>query len=115
MRVLIVEDDAFIAMDLLSTLREGGHEAVGVARGFDGALALAHAERPNVALVDYRLQGGIDGITVARHLRRLGVAVVYVTGNDHEVRLIDGTAEIVRKPYDKQELLQAVERVMRSA
>ena len=55
-RVLIVEDELLIALDLQDTLEDDGHEVVGIAR--DMATALSHAQDASVALVDLNLTDG---------------------------------------------------------
>jgi DNA-binding response OmpR family regulator len=111
----IIEDDAFLAQDLKQVLSDAGHEVIGIASSLDKALRIAKTAKPHLALVDYKIHGLEDGVMVARHLRRLGTKVIYVTGSAEEVRLIDGTTEIIRKPYDPVQLLNAVERVVQSA
>jgi two-component system, response regulator PdtaR len=113
--ILVVEDDALLAFDLQQVLSRAGHDVIGLARSLDKALHLAETAKPDLALVDYRLDGREDGIMVARHLRQHGIKVIYVTASADEVRLIDGTTEIIPKPFDPTELLKAVERVIASA
>lgn len=113
--VLIVENDPLVASLLEFVLEGAGHNVVGTAKRFDRAVELAEATRPDLALVDYRLDCGIDGVVVARHLRRLGVKVIYVTGDAQEVRLVDGLAVIVAKPCTPEALLSAVKTVIASA
>src|SRR5690242_9544487 len=82
---------------------------------FEIAAEIAASTPPKVALVDYRLRGLRDGIAVAKHLRKLGTHVIYVTSEPDAIRLVDGLAEIVPKPYDMNELIQAVDHIVRSA
>lgn len=113
--ILIVENHVLLAHDLQQMVTEAGDEAVGSAASFDDAIRIAEAKLPQIELVDYKLNGNRDGITVARRLRTLGVKTVYVTANADDVRLIDCTTEIVPKPFDKVDLLRAIERVIASA
>jgi DNA-binding NtrC family response regulator len=81
-RVLVVEDEVIIALELCMILAGLGHEVVGIALSGPQALRLAEQARPDLALVDVRLQGGADGVAVARELHgRLGVPPVFVTAN----------------------------------
>jgi DNA-binding response OmpR family regulator len=104
-----------LAFDLQQVLSRAGHDVVGLAPSFDKALCLAEIAKPHLALVDYRLDGREDGVMVARHLRRRGTKVIYVTASADEVRLIDGKTEIIPKPFDPDDLLEAIERVITSA
>lgn len=113
--VLIVEDDYFLADELRQSLTEAGHKVVGTAPSFERAAEIAASSPPQVALVDYRLKGSRDGLAVAEHLRKLGTHIIYVTSEPDAVRLADGRAEIVPKPYDMNELVRAVAHVVQSA
>ena len=68
-RILVVEDEAVIALDLQHLLEEFGHHVVGTASRGDDALRLADATRPDLALLDIGISGELDGIDVACRLR----------------------------------------------
>jgi CheY-like chemotaxis protein len=79
-RILIVEDEAIVALDLCARLEARGHVVAGVAASAAEALTLARSTRPELALVDIRLRDGDDGIDVAEALARdQGTAVVFLT------------------------------------
>ena len=83
-RVLILEDEKLVARDIQSTLSNAGYETSLASSGED-ALALAREERPDLALVDIRLAGTLDGIETASALRReLEIPVVYLTAHSDE-------------------------------
>ena len=109
LRVLIVEDEAFIALELECLLEEAGHVAVGVATRSSEAIALAHDLAPDVALVDIHLADGPTGVAVARALSaRPGTTVLFTTANAKRVpEDFAGAAGIIAKPYS--------ERVIRAA
>jgi DNA-binding response OmpR family regulator len=113
--VLIVEDDFFLADELAQSLTEAGHVVPGKAPSFEDAAEIAALSPPQVALVDYRLRGERDGVAVAEHLRKLGTHIIYVTSEPDAIRLVDGLAEIVPKPYDLNELIRAVDHIVQSA
>src|SRR5262249_11189830 len=68
-RVLVIEDDGLLALDLCDTLERVGLEVVGVATNVKDALRLAKDRWPDVAIVDVRLSGRRDGIDAAHLLR----------------------------------------------
>ena len=68
MRVLIVEDEALVALMIEEILVDAGFVVCGLADTAARALALALAHGPTVALVDVRLAGGEDGIALAETL-----------------------------------------------
>jgi CheY-like chemotaxis protein len=82
LRVLIVEDEFFISLDLQNLLRTLGHVVVGIAVSGDEAVRIAGREQPDVALMDIRLIGNRDGIDAAAEiLQRFGVPSIFVTAN----------------------------------
>jgi diguanylate cyclase (GGDEF)-like protein len=81
-RVLVVEDEAIVAMDLRAELQQMGYEVVGTAGTAADALRLAELAPPDIALLDIRLQGSSDGIDVAAALSsRLRIPFVYLTAD----------------------------------
>ena len=65
-RVLIVEDETIIALDLECGLRRLGFEVVGVADHRDEALALFAETKPDLVLMDVLIRGPADGIATAQ-------------------------------------------------
>ena len=81
-RVLIVEDEALIALHLEQLVMDAGHRVIGIAFDPEEAQAIARTERPDFAFVDMRLRGGTSGLDVARHLRaEYDVPSILVSGN----------------------------------
>ena len=81
-RILVVEDDYFVALDLESGLRDAGFQVVGPVPTAEEALALARSERPLLALMDIRLAGARDGIDTALALYRdLGIRCVFASAH----------------------------------
>src|SRR3546814_3319565 len=93
--VLIVEDEALVALFLEDTLDTLGYRCCGVADNAEEAVSLAQARRPALALVDVGLRGDRDGIALAADLTELGIAVVFLTGaSDLETRSEEHTSEL---------------------
>lgn len=81
-RVLVVEDDHLVALDLESMLTEFGYEVAGTVPSGDEAIQAAQRTLPDLVLMDIRLSGLMDGIEAAERLRALlGLHVVYLTAN----------------------------------
>lgn len=87
-RILVVEDDYFVALELEQVLREAGYAVVGIAVTAEEALTLARRHRPQLAVMDIRLAGRRDGIAAACALRaELGVPSVFASAHgDPETR-----------------------------
>lgn len=79
--VLIVEDEALLAMDLEYMLEEAGHQPIAQADSLETALRAVEAHRPDIALVDIQLAFGESGLHVAEQLRERGIPVLFSTGN----------------------------------
>ncbi len=109
MRILIVEDELIIAIDLEETLSEEGHQVVGIARELEMALGLAQRLRPDLALVDVYLADGETGSEIAEHLKEMGIPVLFMTANAST--LPDGMAGAlgaISKPVTPHVLKRAV-------
>lgn len=111
MRVLIVEDDPLIAMLLVDSLADAGHEVVGPAATMAEALALCGASTPDLALLDIDLRDGSSGLDVARALLdRWGVRSIFASGQVVEARQARGAAlGYVRKPYALRTVVRGIE------
>lgn len=103
LRVLIVEDQALLAMELELVLAESGCDVVGCAMDRAGALAVAERERPDLALVDINLLDGMTGPDIARRLvKEYGSAVVFLTANPEQIPDdYAGALGAVSKPFDE--------------
>jgi DNA-binding NarL/FixJ family response regulator len=87
-RVLIVEDQYFVAIDCEHHLRAAGFDCVGFATTGSGAVELAEREHPDVILMDIRLLDDIDGVQAAiRIYEHLGIRSIFSSGHaDARVR-----------------------------
>ena len=63
--VLVVEDEALIAMDLACSLEALGYRVLGPAANGEDARRIAARENPDLLLMDVNLQGAADGIDTA--------------------------------------------------
>lgn len=79
--ILIVEDETMVASYIAAVLRQSGYSIAGTAGSGAEALSLADETRPDLALVDIRLTGPIDGIEVASRLRQqFGTRSIFLSG-----------------------------------
>jgi len=107
-RVLVVEDDYFVAQDLCSILRTSGATVVGPARSVRNGRELANAHRPDCVLLDINLHGEY-AFELAEELQMLGVRTVFTTGYDATFippRL--RTTACLQKPIDTNALIQTI-------
>lgn len=109
--VLVVEDEWLVSMEIEAALEEGGYACVGVAATGREALALAASSRPQLVLMDIRLQGDDDGIKVANELRhRFGLRCLFISAHaDPATRERAASANPLGwlpKPFSAPQLLQ---------
>jgi two-component system, response regulator PdtaR len=110
-RILIVEDDFLVAMQMESALREAGFEIVGVAASGEDAIELAVTERPHLVVMDIRLAGDRDGVDTALELFAThGLRCIFATAHhDEHVRrraAPAGPFGWLQKPYSMASLVR---------
>lgn len=112
-RVLIVDDEALIALTMKQALQEQGSTVVGPARSSAAALDLIRQQAPDLAILDLNLAGR-SSVSIARALRALGVPYVYCTGYADPAQMIEPElrAETLTKPTDPRELVEALRRAL---
>lgn len=114
-RVLVVEDNPVLAMELEGVVSSLGHEVCGTAANPRVALALAAQKPPTLALLDVRLGEGGDGIDLARELRRRGVLrTIFITAFDQELerRCATHLGQVIAKPYSTEAIRGAISRAV---
>ncbi len=114
-RILIIEDEALVAMELRFVLEDLGYEVAGVAAEARTARNLVRETEVDLALVDIHLSDGPTGVELGRELGQdMGVTVLYMTANPGMVREgVAGTIGVLSKPTDERAVQKAVEYALR--
>lgn len=87
-RILVVEDDPIISMDIKKTLQRLGHEVAGAAVLGEEAVERAAELRPDLVLMDIKLAGPLDGVEAAAHIREhLQIPVIFLTAYSEDTTL----------------------------
>jgi len=117
-KILIVDDERDIVKALMIRLQGAGYEVV---TAFDGAqgIFVAHKEKPDLILLDIRMPAG-NGFSVAEKLKHsvdtFPIPVIFLTGspetNAEERAMTLGARFYIKKPYDPEELLDAIKRAL---
>jgi CheY-like chemotaxis protein/DNA-directed RNA polymerase specialized sigma24 family protein len=110
-RVLIIEDEAIIALDVAEIVRSAGHEVVGIAASERTAIELAKKHKPDLVIADIQLKGEDDGrVAVREILRTLPVPVIFVTGFPELLLTGEGIepAFVITKPFATDHLRMAI-------
>ncbi len=117
-RILVVEDDWFIGMEIETVLRQAGYEVLDLVPTAEEAVEVALRLQPDLVLMDIRLAGPRDGIEAAIEIRqRADIASLFVSA--HQDERARRRAERARpagwvgKPFSHAQLLSAIKAVRR--
>ena len=113
-RIIIVEDEGIVALQIKTSLEQRGYAVAGIFASGEEALASIEATKPDLTLMDMKLQGDLDGIKTADLIRtRYGLPVIFLTAHSEDVTIQRAKkAEpygYILKPFNAQELFIAVE------
>ncbi len=115
-RIMVIEDEAMIAMDLEDIVTEMGHAVVGAAATRDQAVVMAEREKPDMILSDIQLADGSSGIDAVNDIMQAaaGTPVIFITAFPE--RLLTGDREepafVITKPYSQEQVQSAVSQAM---
>lgn len=115
-RVMVIEDEAIIAMDITAIVREMGHGVTGVARTRKEAVALAASEKPDLILADIQLADNSSGVDAVNDILAQfdNIPVVFITAFPE--RLLTGNkpepAFLITKPYSEDQVRSAISQAM---
>jgi two-component system, response regulator PdtaR len=114
-RILIIEDEAIVAMELRFVLEDLGYEVVDTVADARSARNVVLEVSVDLALVDIHLSDGPTGVELGRELANdQNVTVLYMTANPGMVRNgVAGTIGVLTKPTDERAVQTAVEYALR--
>jgi PAS domain S-box-containing protein len=113
-RILVVEDETIVSMDLQNSLKYLGYEVVGAAVSGPEAISKADKTRPDLVLMDIILKGEMDGIQAAESIySRLGIPVIFLTASTDDKTLqrakVTEPFGYMIKPFEERELHSHIE------
>jgi DNA-binding NarL/FixJ family response regulator len=116
-RVLVVEDDFLVAMQIESALNEAGFEVAGVASSGEEAIELAISQRPQLIVMDIHLAGDRDGIdTALRLFAEQGIRCIFATAHHDEYARRRAAPAVplgwLQKPYTMTSLIGVVQQAL---
>jgi CheY-like chemotaxis protein len=118
-RILLVEDESIIAMDIAMQLRDFGYQVVGHASSGEQAITLAEQLRPDLVLMDVQLKGNMDGIGAAQVIRsRFNFPCLFLSafasdsGNFARAELANPIG-FLSKPFSEHELRSVMDVALR--
>jgi PAS domain S-box-containing protein/putative nucleotidyltransferase with HDIG domain len=113
-RIMVVEDEAVISMEIQDRLTKMGHSICGTAVSGEQAVSVATANHPDLILMDVQLRGEVDGVQTAKQIRDLiEIPIIYLTAfaDDRTVERAKLTQPFgyLIKPFSEKELYAAIE------
>jgi CheY-like chemotaxis protein len=116
-RILIVEDEVIIAMEIEARLENAGYLVCGLVTTGDEAVSAAREKSPDLILMDITLRGAMDGLEAADRIKaEKSIPVIFLSasvsddilGRIREFR----KGQYISKPFDETDLLSSVRRVL---
>ncbi|MDM5232862.1 MULTISPECIES: ANTAR domain-containing response regulator [Lysinibacillus] len=112
-KVMIVEDESLIAIDLKFMLEDNGYEVVAQANNGESAIELAFAHKPQLILMDIKMPK-LDGLKASKIIeQQLGIPVLFISAYSEKELLLymkqDNILGYVMKPFSEKNVLPALE------
>ncbi|WP_205511088.1 response regulator [Longitalea arenae] len=113
-KILIVEDETIVALDLSMRLQKEGYEVAGIAANSDDAIALFTEQKPDLVLMDINIKGKKDGIETAAALKKIQeVPLIFLTAfsqNEYinRAKAVNPSAYLV-KPFNNDSLHTSIQ------
>lgn len=114
-RVLVIEDESVIALNVAQIVRSAGHQVIGIAASEKSAIDLAEKHTPDLVIADVQLRGEDDGRAAVREiLKSLSVPVIFVTGFPERLLTGQGIEPtfVVTKPFAPDHLKTAISQAL---
>lgn len=118
-RIIIVEDERIIALDIQNSLVRAGYQAPAIYSSGEAAITAAEEVKPDIILMDIRLKGSLNGFETAERIRgHYNIPVIFLSAfTGEKFRTKAETISpygIVGKPVNVEKLLEAVEKALNS-
>jgi DNA-binding LytR/AlgR family response regulator len=113
-KVLIVEDELIIAMNITDILEDLGYETLEVASSYEEAVKLLKSEDPDIAILDVQLKGSKNGIDLAQFIREeYDIPFIFLTSNSgketvEKAKSVNPSSFLV-KPFNTDDLFTSIE------
>ncbi|MFN8286825.1 MAG: response regulator [Chitinophagales bacterium] len=113
-RILIVEDESLVALDMSDMLTRLGYEVLPAAYSYDEAVAALQEHKPDLVLADINLSGEKTGIDLARFIRKeYAIPIVFITSHSDKGTVAEAAATqpngYLVKPFSEEDLFTSVE------
>lgn len=119
-KILVVEDEAIIAMDIQCILQKIGYADSEVVFSGEESIRKVASGRPHLVLMDIKLKGKMDGIQAAKQIfYEYHIPVIYITafGDEKTLKKANGSARYgyVTKPFEESDLQNTIKNALHEA
>ena len=119
-KILVVEDENIIAMDIQFILESFGYKVCGVVSSGEECIESTSKTNPDLILMDIKLKGKMDGVSAAKHIQSLfNIPVIFLTayGDKGTLKRVDKTKPFgyIHKPFEETELRTEIENVLNNS
>jgi CheY-like chemotaxis protein len=119
-KILIVEDENIIALDIRSMLEDLGYMVSDVVSSGEESIEKASETRPDLILMDIKLKGNLDGVTAGEKIiKQYRIPIVYLTAysDQNTLQRINGgkngnQSAVINKPFDESELQSIIDHTL---
>lgn len=113
-KVLVVEDEKIVALEIKSRLKKLGYLVPSVASTGEEAISRTEAFLPDLVLMDIMLKGSVDGIEAARQIReKMDIPIIYLTAYADSETLerakVTAPYGYILKPFEENDLRTSIE------
>lgn len=119
LKILIVDDSEFNRKSMIEILTYEGFNVIGQASSAEEAIQIAHSAKPNLIFIDI-VMPEISGLELTKHLQEKGAGekfIIMMSSLNIESIVIEsisnGATDFLQKPFDRDDLIKAVEKVER--
>jgi CheY-like chemotaxis protein len=119
-KILIVEDEAIIALDMQERLSGLGYNVCGTTSTGEKAILIAEATLPDIIIMDMKLKGNMNGIETANVIKeKFAIPSVFLTAftDDSTINQIKNSLnqEYITKPFNEEELVSKIEKLLKNS
>lgn len=113
-KVLIVEDELIVSMEISDLLEDLGYEVLNTVTNYNDAVSCLKSEKPDIALLDIQLEGEKDGIDLAHYIKEnINIPFIFLTSladprTINHAKILNPNAYLV-KPFSQDDLYTSIE------
>lgn len=113
-RILVVDDETIVALDIKNTLEKYGYNVIGVASNSGEAIKMVKTSRPNLILMDIMIKGSKDGIETSSEINKFAdIPIIFLTAYSDDdtlerAKVVEPYGYLI-KPFDNRELFTTIE------